>query len=539
MLAKQSIVRTDTPFTLKEWTEAHRTFSGLPMRIPKPLHELYDVRPGTLAVMKGAQMGFSEWAINLCLWAADTGYAERGTSLYVQPGGENVGDFVQARVSPVIDESDYLTSRVQLLSRKDPDKVGLRRIGPGYTYWRTAGSRAGLKSVPADVLVLDEFENMPEGVLSLASHRLDSSKAPVTIIISTPEFAGGNMETQYLAGDQRRYFLDCPNCDNSQALEWEKNVDIELLTRVCVNCHESLEHVISAAWEGQGGEWRATNPDGEHRSYHLSQLYRPTCDIAAIHRGMTSANVSLQQETWNQNLGLPYAPPGNQLSLAELQRISVPELRLEHVEGVQGCYVGVDVGTKLHTVVLWDDVNGLLAEPMRYVVGAYEFDTFDEVQAVMRRFGAHVAVVDAHPELHYAQAFQFSNPGRVYLCDYINGRTPPLITAHDEPDPKRRWRVQVDRTKAIDSVFATVREMELRFPADLASVPGFFAQLQAPVRRLKPNPDGNMRAVYEEGSRADHYAHALVYAQLAVHVGERMVTSGVLDARMNSQLAEL
>ena len=61
-----------------------------------------------VVVMKGAQMGLSEWAINMALHTADTGRAGRGNSLYVQPGGANVGDFVQSRVNPAIDQSPSL-----------------------------------------------------------------------------------------------------------------------------------------------------------------------------------------------------------------------------------------------------------------------------------------------------------------------------------------------------------------------------------------------------------------------------------------------
>src|SRR3546814_1947800 len=167
--------QAELPRDLLAWTEAHRRFGEHPMRIPAPLRALYRDDSPYVVVMKGAQMGLSEWAINVTLHTADTGRAGRGTSLYVQPGGENVADFVQARVNPAIDQSPYLASRVRLSgSTRDPDKVGLRRVGPGYNNWRTAGSRAGLKSVPVDTLVLDEYDEMPDGTLALARHRLDS-----------------------------------------------------------------------------------------------------------------------------------------------------------------------------------------------------------------------------------------------------------------------------------------------------------------------------------------------------------------------------
>lgn len=67
------------------WTEAHRRLGDAPMRIPAPLRALYRDDAPYVVVMKGAQMGLSEWAINLALHTADTGRAGRGNSLYVQP----------------------------------------------------------------------------------------------------------------------------------------------------------------------------------------------------------------------------------------------------------------------------------------------------------------------------------------------------------------------------------------------------------------------------------------------------------------------
>jgi phage terminase large subunit GpA-like protein len=302
---------------LLTWTERHRRFGESPMRVPAPLRALYRETAPYVVVMKGAQMGLSEWAINVALHTGDTGRAGRGTALYVQPGGENVGDFVQARVNPAIEQSPYLLSRVRASgSTRDPDKVGLRRIGSGYTYWRTSGSRSGLKSVPVDTLILDEYDEMPAGTLALAQHRLDSSTAPLVRVLSTPTYPGAGIDPEYRGGDQRQYCLLCPECDTWQPLEWDKNVERERATgrphRVCVRCRESLEATVALAWEQEGvGEWRATAPEGRYPSYHLSQLYRPGLDLEAVAASLSSSNETELREAWNQHLGLPFRRPAD------------------------------------------------------------------------------------------------------------------------------------------------------------------------------------------------------------------------------------
>src|SRR5690606_11569424 len=100
----------------------------------------------------------------------------------------------------------------------------------------------------------------------------------------------------------------------------------------------------------------------------------------------------------------------------------------------------------------------------RYLVAALELDAFEQLDEVMRRFGVMACVVDAHPELHAAQQFQRRWAGRVFLADYVRDRMPPQIHWGADPDPKRRHRVQVDRTAVMDAVASAVRDGIISFP---------------------------------------------------------------------------
>lgn len=364
--------------------------------------------------------------------------------------------------------------------------------------------------MPIDTLVLDEYDEMPAGTLALAKHRLDSSTAPMTRILSTPTYPGTGIDVEYLAGDQRRFFIPCPRCGTEQPLDWEKNVEERdgRLLRVCVGCRESLEATIAAAWVEEGlGKWRATNPGAPHHSYHVGQLYRPTVDLAAVDAALRSSNATTAQEAWNQHLGLPYSPAGGQLSVAELQRRCIAPFTFAEVAGIRDCYMGVDVGSRLHAWIEHAS-DRWTGEAERYLVAALELDSFEQLDEVMRRFGVTTCVVDANPEFHGARQFQQRWWGQVYLADYVHGRLPVLVNRDEVADPKRMFRVQVDRTGAMDAITTSIRDGLVTFPADAGSVPGLFAHLQAPVRQLRPDAQGNPRGVYDEGSRPDHYYHA-------------------------------
>ena len=72
---------------------------------------------------------------------------------------------------------------------------------------RGADSRRQIASVDADLVVLDEFDQMAEGTFELAQKRLASSQAGRLIVASTPRFPEGGVNALYLQSDQRRYHL--------------------------------------------------------------------------------------------------------------------------------------------------------------------------------------------------------------------------------------------------------------------------------------------------------------------------------------------
>lgn len=500
---------TVPPLDLLSWTERHRVIRGARMTIPGPLRALYADDTWFVVVMKGAQMGLSEYGINEMLHTADTRRAGRGNALFVQPTGDSiedfVEDFVEARVLPAFDESQYLESR-----RGTPDNTGLIRLGDGFVYWRASGSTTNLKSVDADLVVLDEFDEMAPGVYELARHRLDSSTDPRMRILSTPTFPGTGIEPLFLAGDQRRFLLTCTRCSAEQDLDWERNVvDAR---RVCATCHASLEDVVAAAWAGQGGRWHAGNPLAKYHSYHLSQLYRPRTDLRAVAAELADSSIHTRTQAVNQYLGEPFSPEGGQLSQEELTRVTRAPFDTREVAGIQDCWMGIDVGTRLHCVIRhrsdrWDGVV------RNYVVAAVEVDTFDEAAALMHRFGVAVCVVDALPEVRAVFAFQQRFPGQVYAAHYVEGQAMAITSGGQ--DPTQYYRLTLDRTVGMDTVAAEIRGGAVLFPSDAASIPGFFAHLKAPVRLIEPGANGIIRARYREGARPDHYFHAAVYAHYA------------------------
>ena len=146
---------------------------------------LYNCTAREIVVFKASQVGASEWLISVGLHAAD---ARHATVLYLFPTASDISDFSAARFGPAIEASAYLSRITGRQKRtRGADRVGLKRVGNRFIYLRGAhvnknGNAPQLKSVDADVLILDEVDEMDRRSLAIARHRLDHSAITFSIL---------------------------------------------------------------------------------------------------------------------------------------------------------------------------------------------------------------------------------------------------------------------------------------------------------------------------------------------------------------------
>jgi phage terminase large subunit GpA-like protein len=153
--------------TLLDWTMRNRRFDGRLPEMPFPMRDLYDDDHQEIVMMKAAQIGISEYGINIVLWGADIAWGERGVCLYVFPKQEQMDDFSQDRVNRAIRGSEYLKNRMGITDRSDnANRVRLRKLGGRPIYFRGSDSTAQTRSIDADILVCDEVDLFKEGAVA-------------------------------------------------------------------------------------------------------------------------------------------------------------------------------------------------------------------------------------------------------------------------------------------------------------------------------------------------------------------------------------
>ena len=462
-----------------------------------------------IVVQKSAQVGLTELAVNQALWAADTGYAERGNMLFLMPTQNQMDDFAQARFDRAIQDSAYLRGRLQPEPprRKGADSKRLKRVGPGYIFLRGADSRRQVASVDADLVVLDEFDQMAEGVLELATKRIASSAAGRILIASTPRLPEAGVNGLFIQSNRRRYFIPCPRCGLEQALSWDENVDVERAVVVCRSCGEPMDVLAP-------GRWIATAPGNDRiRGYHLSRLYSPWANIPQMIEASEATGLVATQEFQNSDLGEVFSPPGGGVSLDALDRCRADYSLGDYRR--QRCVMGIDVGKLFHVVIRDKD-------PIPRLWYAGEVKEVRELHRLMNDFNVGYTVIDAQPEMRLAAEFARAHPRRVWLAQY--GRQQPGYQRDRDSDPAV---IHINRTEFLDATFARFRERRVELPRDARQLGGrvkqgvgeYYRELRALQRSLERDVQGNVVSRWRDRNKDDHYAHAELYCLLAGEVG--------------------
>jgi len=496
------------------------------------LLDIYAETAREVVVYKASQRGASEYGISYAIHAADE---RRATVLYVFPTDTHVSDFSTARIGPAIDASPYLEriiSEAQLepgKRRRKTDRVTLKRVRDRYLYLRgasvkTDGMAPQLKSIDADVLILDEVDEMDKRAPSIAVKRLGHSFLKEVRWISTPTYPGIGIHAKWLETDQREWFIRCDHCGHRQPLEINMIVeDWDGLGRpiqwhgkgtgrawaACVKCGGELNHL------GEG-EWVARHPGREIVGYHPTKLFSHETRLLEIVRALDTVDETKRRECVNQDLGEPFTPSGGRLTETILDRC---RRNYAHGPSLAGgaTVAGVDVGAMLHVVIRSLQVDRTTGEQLQAFAGAVE--TFDEVAQLLRKYKVRSCVVDALPETRMARSLQASfRPGVVWLAYFVGGRA-GLKTESIMRLNEKEYVVDLDRTRCFDALMAGVisaseGEGGLTLPAHIRNVRDYYAHMVNQVRVLEDTPDGGQVAVYRELG-PDHYSLAELYCMAA------------------------
>jgi phage terminase large subunit GpA-like protein len=263
-----------------------------------------------VSYMTGAQLG--KTTIQQCI----TGYFiahEPRSQIFVQPTQGDIQTFLETKLRPMLDANPAISDK--MAKQRGREGVNNSRIISyvgGWLMFSWAGSPKTLRGRSAPITQADEidgFDATPEGdpVELLAQRAATFGDQAIRTESSTPTIKGeSRIETGFDEGDQRRYYVPCPDCDEPQWLKWsqvrwtgrrstsikEAELDVgqdhqpDTAVYVCEHCGSCWDDgqriaAIRTA-EAKGHGWKAHKPFRGHASFHAPEMLSTFRRLSAI-----------------------------------------------------------------------------------------------------------------------------------------------------------------------------------------------------------------------------------------------------------------
>ena len=540
---KQGLV-SRTLSSCSRWVQ-HRRVMGEPLSGPYSFlyhpwcREIHDTTAGFNTIMKSAQMGLTEVAINVAFFTVDR---LKRDVLYVLPTALNASDFSKSRFNTALLYSPYLSDLFT-----DTNTVGLKQAGGTNLYIRGSRGDSNLKSIPVSVLILDEADEMDQKQIWLALERLSGQIHKFVFSLSTPTIPNKGIHKLYLQGTQEHFYFLCPRCGRLTEFlfpdcleicgETITDPDVRKSHLKCMECKKPIQHEEKPEFLKEA-YWEPTvRVDDDHRSFYINQMYSYTVKpwelAAAYFRGV--GDEAAMVEFFNSKQGLPYIPDGGQVTDGELENAInnyFKEKQRPNV-GTDRCIVmGIDQGKMNHVVVAEYFLKGagdLNAAAQCKVLAEFKLpgDDFSNLDPLMREWQIRACVIDADPQINDARRFARRFPGYVYLCRYRRGVTGKELQVSEEDSGAPI--VTVDRTNWLDASMGRFHSDRVTLPADTSLE--FKDNIKALVRTYEKDDQGNSKAVYLN-TGPDHYAHAFNYAEIALPFAAGIVTSSDVEDKV-------
>lgn len=311
-----------------------------------------------IAVMKSAQSGFTTVLIIAAGHSIDR---DPCRMMIVQPTSGALSDFNKEKLQPAIEASPVLERKVRGITSRSADgsTATSKQFAGGSITLAIASSAADLRSKTIRKAFLDEIDEYPDD--------LDGQGDPIEMVearqisflttgdwkrlkISTPTVKGASkIEAAYLAGDQRRWHVECPGCGDRFVLEFDRkhfrfNDEHPYRAHYATPCCGTIieGHEKNAVYR-TGKYLPAAARPGAGRSYHFCAMSSPLVPWEEVARKFVEANGDplKLKAFYNLWLGLPYEVRGDapdhvrlmERREADLVRGHIPPLGLILVGG--------------------------------------------------------------------------------------------------------------------------------------------------------------------------------------------------------------
>ena len=440
-------------------------------------------------------MGVSTYCLIWSFWLAKTKQAPRGI-IYWLPADSDVSDFVSTKVNPFITDNDELVDNKALAAGKSTDNQGLKFMYGTPIFFRGLRSKTKVKSISADVSIFDEFDEADPSQVAQARKRTSASEVKLLRELSTPKIPDHGINKRFLETDQCFYAFKCKACGHWNILEdqfpncFQQDRD-GTWYHACQRCKKHLD--VSE------GRWVQKESGKYMRGYHISQLYSPFVSPDEIMKEyQTTEHIG---HFYNHVLGMPYLSATDRVTTEMVLGLCDP-MRPMSANNIKPTVMGVDVGSKLHTVIL---------EPgtPHKVVWVGEPSRFEELDPIMLKYNVREAVFDFLPETRAVREFIARHNRKAWGCYYVDGQKGSYAWNEENR------QVNVGRTESMDVGQDLIINSKISLPQRNPMVEMLAKHCANVVKVPETNKEtGAVKMAYFRIG-PDHLRHGLNYALIA------------------------
>lgn len=467
-----------------------------------------------MAITKSTQAGISTMALVKMLHALSYWEMRAG---YMLPRQKDLSDFSSTRLDPIINNSEYLRGK-----RGTPNSVYTKKIGNSYIFFLEGSVEP--RSMPMDVLYLDEVDLCNSDHVGTAINRLDASPWKLITYLSTPTFPMTGIDAVFETSDQREWFAPCPHCGHKQVMDWDAHLRVDGSvsdpTKVWYACEKCKKEITVP--DMQAGEWVPKFPSrsDDTLGYHISQMM--TTPAADLYKHYRDPNQSIS-EFHRKRLGRPFTLSGGSIERSDIitNCFEEPYDPESEADETSRYYMGLDQGNQLQVVI--GKVPEGKKQPKIVHIELIPFEKgFERAGELMRLYRVKRAVFDGSPNRHSVKEVMKSFPGRVLMADYIESQRERYFVKKDDR-LKIPTNVTLNRTEGFDDLVGSIKKGWLQLPGDpvrtLPEVETFIDQMTSikrDVERRVTASGTEVEVAVWHKLRADHLAHATLYMKTAV-----------------------
>jgi len=269
----------------------------------------------------GAQLGKTEIINNIIGYGI---HWDARSQMMMHPTQGDLATWLETKLNPLLTDTPQIAGLVASpRSRDGVNNSRMKSYPGGYLMFAWSGSPNTMRGRSAPIILCDEvdgYEATAEGdpINLLWQRSATFGDQRLLVVTSTPTLKGeSRVESSFLQGDQRRFYVPCPHCDTAQTLKWSNVVWQkdqhgdplpETAVYVCEHCGAEILDGHKPAMLRRGN-WIAAKPFKGHASFHLNELYSPFRKWRDIVRSFIEkkaandlqsfVNVSLA-ETWEE-----------------------------------------------------------------------------------------------------------------------------------------------------------------------------------------------------------------------------------------------